>query len=121
MTSTVESMPVAARSPFPWGLTVASTLIAAATIAMIWLVAVPWGPLVCPAVYPAPTNCFESHRAGTGVIATIGVSAIYLATMLLALSRRARRGSWALAGFVLLVLAPVASYLSVAWLPGFTS
>lgn len=107
------------RAPIPSGLVFAATLLAAATIAVIWIAAVPWGPIVCPAIYPAPRNCFASDRAGTGVVATIVVLVVYAATMLLALVGMRRRRHLVVVGVVLLAVAPVVSYLSVAWIPGF--
>ena len=107
------------RGPVPWGRVLAATLLAAATIALIWIAAVPWGPVVCPAVYPAPRNCFAWDRAGTGVVATVVVLAVYGATMLLALVGTRRRKPLVVVGVVLLAVAPVVSYLAVAWIPGF--
>lgn len=105
--------------PIPWGLVVAATLLSAGTMALIWLAAVPWGPLVCPAVYPSPQNCLASHRAGTGVVATVVVVLTYLATLLSALLRTRRRRSLAVVGVALLGVAPVVAYLAVASAPGF--
>lgn len=106
-------------APFPVPLIVAASLLAAGTIALIWLVAVPWGPLVCPAIDPAPRNCFASDRAGTAVVATITVCLVYLATLTAALFGGRRRRAWTLTGVVVLAVAPIACYLSIAWLPGF--
>ncbi len=92
----------------------------AGTIALIWFAAVPWGPLACPAVDPAPRNCFASNRAGTALVTTIIVVVIYVATMLLALIGQRRTQAWTIAGVVLLAIAPIASYLLIAWLPGFS-
>ncbi|GGD76112.1 hypothetical protein GCM10007269_18960 [Microbacterium murale] len=96
----------------------AATLLAGVTVALVWFAAVPWGPLVCPAIYPAPRNCFASDRAGTALVVTIVLLAVYLATMVMALiDRRDRR--LATVGVILLAIAPVISYVSVAWIPGF--
>ncbi|QEV99337.1 hypothetical protein F6J84_03900 [Microbacterium caowuchunii] len=107
------------RAPTMWGLVVAATLLTAGTIALVWLAAVPLGPIVCPAIYPAPRNCFTSDRAGTGLVATIVVLVIYIATMLLAFVGTHGRRPLVIAGVVLLAIAPLVSYLSVAWIPGF--
>lgn len=107
------------RAPVSWGLVVAATLLAAGTIALIWLAAVPWGPIVCPAIYPAPRNCFAADRAGTGLVVTVVVLVIYIATMLLALIGARSRRPLVIAGVVLLAIAPLVSYLLVAWIPGF--
>jgi len=120
MTSTVESTPVASRLPFPRVLIITATLLAGGTIAMIWIAAVPWGPLVCPAVYPSPPNCQESQRIGSGLVASVCVSVVYLATLLTALRRTPASRAMSVVGLIALVLAPVVSYLSVAWAPGFT-
>lgn len=117
MTSTVESTPVAARRPLPWGLILTATLLAGGTVALIWMAAVPWGPLVCPAIYPAPRNCFAENRAGTGLIATIAVVLVALATILVAAI--GRRRAWVIPGVIALALAPIVSYLCIAWMPGF--
>ena len=103
----------------PVGLVVAATALTLGTIALIWFAAVPWGPLVCPAIYPAPRNCFASDRAGTGLVATGAVIAVYVATLLFALNPTVRSRPLALAGVVLLGTAPVVTYLAVAWIPGF--
>lgn len=106
------------RAPISWGLMLAATLLAGVTIALVWFAAVPWGPIVCPAIYPAPRNCFASDRAGTALVVTIVLLAVYLATVATALiNRRGRR--LAITGVILLAIAPVISYLSVAWIPGF--
>lgn len=119
MTTTSEHTRVTAAARRPWGLITAASLLAAGTIVLIWVAAVPWGPLVCPAVYPAPTNCFASHRVGTGVVASIGVGVLYLATLLVAVIGGRRRSRWVAVGVFLLALAPIVAYLLVAWLPGF--
>ena len=106
-------------APISWGLVVAATLLAVGTVALIWLAAVPWGPLVCPAIHPAPRNCFAADRAGTGLVTTIIVMATLLATILLAVLGRGRTRELTIAGVILLALAPVVSYLTVAWVPGF--
>lgn len=96
----------------------AATLLAGVTVALVWFAAVPWGPIACPAIYPAPRNCLASDRGGTALVVTIAVLAVYLATMVTALiDRRARR--LAIVGVILLAIAPVISYMSVAWVPGF--
>jgi len=101
------------------GLAVAAFALALGTILLIWLAAVPWGPIVCPAILPAPRNCFASDRAGTGLVVTVAVVAVYLATMLCALLPTTRSRPLVIAGVVLLGIAPVAAYLAVAWIPGF--
>lgn len=105
-------------SRVPWGILVAATLLAAVTIAIIWLAAVPWGPMVCPAIYPAPSYCLPEYRAGVVTIATIIVVLIYAATVIAAFSG----GRWRLAariGTGVLVAAPIVTYLCVAFIPGF--
>ena len=106
------------RTPLSWGLMLAATLLTGATIALVWFAAVPWGPIVCPAIYPAPRNCFASDRASTALVVTSVLLAVSRATMVAALiNRRGRR--LAIAGVTLLAIAPVISYPSVAWIPGF--
>jgi len=101
------------------GLVVAATALALGTILLIWLAAVPWGPMVCPAIYPAPAYCSPSLRAGTGLIASIVVAAVYVATLLFALNPLVRSRPLVITGVALLGIAPIAGYLAVAWIPGF--
>lgn len=98
------------------GLMVAATLLAAGTIALIWLVAVPWGPIVCPAIDPAPSNCQQSHRADNATIATVAVLGVYVVTMLFNLVVSLRRRSVVVAGVAVLAISPIAAYVFVAWM-----
>lgn len=108
----------AGRPPIPWGVLLIATLLAVGTVALIWLVAVPVGPVVCAAVYPPTANCFRDHRVGSALVMTLIVVAVYVVTVLLAaLVRRPRRAI--LIGVGLLALAPFVSYAVVAWSPGF--
>ncbi|GEK86645.1 hypothetical protein [Microbacterium aerolatum] len=116
-TTRSERLPLE-RAPISWGLILAATLLAGATIALVWFAAVPWGPIVCPAIYPAPRNCFASDRAGSALVVTIVLLTVYLATITIVLINRRGR-PLAIAGVILLAIAPVASYVSVAWIPGF--
>jgi hypothetical protein len=106
------------HEPIAWGLVATATLIAGATIALIWLAAVPWGPVVCPAIYPMPTNCVPEYRAGTAVVMSLVVSAVYISTILAAVVGRRSR-ALVVAGVALLSLLMIASYLLIAWAPGF--
>lgn len=108
------------RRTVPWRLLAAATLLMLGTVALIWLAAVPVGTGVCPAVDPPPTNCQPSFRAGSGLIATIITVGVWVTTITISpLWRRAARPI-VVAGVVLLALAPVVTYLAVAWSPGFT-
>ncbi|MFB7891558.1 hypothetical protein ACFC1I_05100 [Microbacterium sp. NPDC056044] len=107
--------PQTARTP--WGLIVAATLLTGATIALIWLAAVPWGPVVCPAIYPIPSYCVPENRTGVAMIATIAVVLIYAGTVIAAVAG----GRWLRAakiGTGVLVAAPIVTYLAVAFIPG---
>lgn len=106
------------RTPFPWGLLLTATLLAAGTIALIWLVAVPVGPVVCAAVSPPTSNCLRDHREGSALVMTLIVVAVYVLTVLLAALLRRPRGIL-IAGVVLLGVAPLVSYPVVAWSTGF--
>jgi hypothetical protein len=106
------------RAPMAWGFVVTATLLAGATIALIWLAAVPWGPVVCPAIYPMPTNCVPEYRAGTALVMTLIVVAAYIATVLVA-TRGRRSRALVIAGVAMLALMMIASYLVIAWAPGF--
>ncbi|MDT0156203.1 hypothetical protein Q9R19_01050 [Microbacterium sp. ARD32] len=107
------------RAPSSWALMLAATALTGGAIALVWLVAVPWGPMVCPAIYPAPRNCFASDRAGTALVSTVIVIVLYLATMATALVGRRVR-ALTIAGVVLLAAAAVVSHLAVVWILGFT-
>ena len=119
MTATEIDARQRARAPIPWGLAVAATALTAGTLLLIWFVAVPFGPVVCPAIYPAPRNCFAVDRAGTGLVVTVIVITVYVGTLLLALAGSRRRRPLVVCGVVLLAIAPLIAYLAVAWIPGF--
>lgn len=106
-----------ARTRRSWATSLIATLLTLGTLALIWLVAVPIGPMVCPTIYPAPRNCFTADRASTAIVVTIVLVAVYLMTIAMTLAApRMRRG--AIAGLILLAAAPVLAYLTVAWIPG---
>jgi hypothetical protein len=119
MTETASSAqrPVHRRS-LPWGLLLTATLLAAGTVALIWLVAVPVGPVVCAAVDPPTRNCLLEHREGSALVMTVIVVLVYVVLTLLAVLLRRPRGVL-LAAVVLLAIAPFVSYAVVAWAPGF--
>ena len=100
------------------GVVVAAAALALASVLLVWAVAVPWGPLVCPAVYPAPTNCRAEFRVGTGLLASIVIGVAFLLTLLVALRRPAWEGV-VIGGIILLVAAPFLAYVLVTGLPGF--
>lgn len=102
----------------PWGLVIAAAVLGGATIALLWLVAVPLGPVVCPAIDPAPANCLPENRAGTALVVSGVVGVVALATVLFGVLVRRPRGP-VVAGAVLLAPAPIVAYLVVAWSPGF--
>lgn len=103
-----------------WGVILSGTLLTGGAIALIWMLAVPVGPVVCPAVHPAPRNCFASDRAGTALIVSFAIGLIYIATMIFATKQQVRRHSAVgLVGVALLAIAPIVGYLIVAWIPGF--
>lgn len=101
------------------GFGIAASLVMLAAVALIWLVAVPIGTGVCPAVDPAPTSCLPSYRAGTGLMATLVVLALWAATLLSALARPTLLRPFAIGGLVLLVLAVPVGYATVSWSSGF--
>ncbi|WP_341975406.1 hypothetical protein LTA6_000020 [Microbacterium sp. LTA6] len=119
MTITSETGPRFGTGRVRSALVITSTLFAVGTIALIWFAAVPWGPLVCPAIDPAPRNCFAADRMGTAVITTAVVLVVYISTVVLAACRPRALRPFAVAGLIALLLAPLVSYLAVAWLPGF--
>lgn len=95
-----------------------ATVLAAGTVALIWLVAVPVGPVVCAAVSPPTNNCLLEHREGSALVMTVIVVALYAVAMLLAAFLRRPRGLL-VAAVLLLAVAPFVSYAVVAWAPGF--
>jgi len=107
------------RQSTSWRAIAIATALAGATIALLWLVAVPWGPVVCPAIYPAPTNCDPNYRAGTALILSAIILVIYLATAALAFTVRAQFSDFVRVGIVSLAVLLLISYFIVAWSPGF--
>jgi hypothetical protein len=116
MTQTAET---ATTHRIPWRRLAVATILAVGTVALLWLVAVPVGPVVCPAIYPAPLNCFAGNREGSALIMTLVVGTLYILT-LFAAAIPGRRRILTTAGVVLLAIAPFVSYAVVAWSPGFT-
>lgn len=97
-------------------LVIAATLLTGATLLIIWLLAVPIGPEVCALTYPGPRNCFISDRVSVGIVATVLTCLVYAATLAVTVvAPRYRR--FAGVGLGLLALAPILSYLWVAWIP----
>ncbi|UUE19301.1 hypothetical protein [Microbacterium sp. J1-1] len=117
MTTSASVVQRPVRRRLPWVLMLLATVLTLGTVAFIWLVAVPVGPLVCAAVDPPTSNCFLSHRQGSALVMTVIVIAVYLLALLPALLRRAR--GVLVVGVVLLASAPFVSYAVVAWAPGF--
>ncbi|MFJ4176063.1 hypothetical protein [Microbacterium sp. NPDC089696] len=115
MTQTAET---ATTHRIPWMRLTVATILAVGTVALLWLVAVPVGPVVCPAIYPAPLNCFAGNREGSALIMTLVVVALYVLTLLAAILPP-RAHILTTAGVVLLAIAPFVSYAVVAWSPGF--
>jgi len=104
--------------PIAWGRLIVATILTAGTIALVWLVAVPLGPIVCAAVEPPMSNCIETNREGSALVMTVVIGALYLVTVLVALLKRRPPGILH-ACIVTLALAPIVSYLVVVWAPGF--
>ncbi|MDQ1136081.1 hypothetical protein QE410_000880 [Microbacterium sp. SORGH_AS 1204] len=100
------------------GVVAVAGALALVSVLLIWGIAVPSGPLVCPAVYPAPTNCRAEFRVGTGLVASIVIAAAFVLTVCVALRRSAWRGA-ATCGVLVLVVAPFLAYALVTGLPGF--
>jgi hypothetical protein len=107
------------RQSISWRAITIATTLSGATIALLWLVAVPWGPIICTAIYPAPTNCDPNYRAGTALILTAIILVIYLATAALAFTVRAQFSDLVRVGIVALAVLLLISYFIVAWYPGF--
>ena len=115
MPSTGDDRRVPSQGPLPWVLIATATTLTAVTILLIWFAAVPFGPLICPAIDPAPRNCSATNRADTGVMVSAAVVLLYVATMLAALFGRQRLKAWTLTGTILLAVSPIFGYLTVAW------
>lgn len=107
------------RSGVPVGQIVIATLIAVAAVVVIWLVAVPAGPVVCPAIMPSPTNCMASFREGTAVVITVVTLAVYVATVVIAFTVGRRRPALVTAGIVVLGIMLLAAWPLIGLLPGF--
>ena len=101
--------------PYPRGAVVAAVVLAAATLALVWLVAVPWGPLVCAAESLLADDCGRSTRPGAGVVATVVVAVVTVVTVGAASIRSPHRETLALSGVLLLVLAPFVAYVVIAF------
>ena len=102
------------RSRVPIGQIAIATLIAVATVVVIWLVAVPAGPVVCPAIMPPPTNCMPSYREGTA----IAITAVTI-TVVIAFTVGRRRPALVTAGIVVLGIVFLAAWPLIGLLPGF--
>ncbi|MDY0827799.1 META domain-containing protein [Microbacterium sp. BG28] len=98
----------------------AATLLTAGTLALIWFAAVPVGSGVCPASDPPPTNCWASYRAGSGVVASLLTLVLYAVAVLIALRGTSTQRRLTVAIVALLALMPAASFVAVAFSPGFT-
>ena len=68
---------------------VVATVVTAAALAAIWLVAVP-REVVCPAVYPPLPGCTPEHRLATGTVWTVVLLAVWAVTLVVC---RLRRGA----------------------------
>lgn len=115
---TESASPSARLSGRSWALAALAVVLAAASLVLIWAVAVPVGPGVCAAIYPPARNCFESDRAAMGTIVTVLVVVLAVATAIIALFARTpgfRR--IAVVGVVLLAVSLLLSYPFVAWIP----
>lgn len=92
--------------------------LAALAMALTWVVAVPSGFFVCPAIDPPPTNCLPQYRAGTALVVSVGLVLIMMITVFAALKGLVWRfvsGS----GLAVLFFAPAVAWALVALLPGF--
>lgn len=107
------------RSRIPLRQVVMATIIALVTIVVIWWLAVPAGPVVCPAIMPPPTNCLPSHREGTAIVLTVVTAAIYVTTVVIALTLGRRRPAIASVGVVVLIVALLVAWPLIGLLPGF--
>ena len=117
-----DAIPQKVKSwPVAWRLIIAATIFTGATIALVWFIAVPLGPSVCAAIYPPARNCFWSDRLEKGLVVSVAVVVIYIATVTLALMKNRRHHKLVVSGVALLAVAPILSYLAIAWIPAFAS
>lgn len=94
--------------------------LAVASILLIWLVAVPVGPMACATTMPPTENCVITYRACDGAILTGIVLLIALATLTIGVLNRTNARNIVIAGTVLLVFLLLLVYPVVAYtgLPG---
>lgn len=107
------------RLRVPVGLIVTATLSTVATVVLIGLVAVPAGPVVCPAIMPPPTNCMPSYREGTAIVITVVALALYVATVVIAFTVGRRRPAIVTGGIILLAIVLLGAWPLIRVLPGF--
>lgn len=83
------------------------------------MIAVPVGPVACPAIMPPPTNCLASYREGTAIVLSVLDVAVSVTTILVASTAGRRRPALVKAGIVVLGLMLLAVWPAIGWLPGF--
>ncbi|MBO0980691.1 META domain-containing protein [Microbacterium sp. SD291] len=111
--------PMAQEAVFVLWTTVAAVLLMVATVLVIWLAAVPWGPIVCAAISSPAPHCIFENRVGTGAVVTVVVVAVGLATASASILRRRGHRLGVRVGLVLLAILLFIAYPVVAWSPGF--
>jgi len=100
-----------------WPAVATIGLTALASAAVIWLIAVPFGPEVCALSLPGPRNCFTSQRIQAAFLPTLVIMTIAVLSMAAALVRpRVSRVVSSVAVALLLAMTVIA-YALVAWIP----
>lgn len=107
------------RLRVPLGRLAIATVLTASTLAVVWFVAVPLGPVACPAIMPPPTNCMSSYREGTALVISVATVSIYAATVVGALTIGRRRPAIVTAGIVVLTALLVTAWPLIGLLAGF--
>lgn len=104
----------------PSGLLVGvMVMIVAATVAvhLIWFVALPTGPEACNLTYPGPRICFVSDRAEAAFASTVVFALVCVFALFTTVALSRRHAGVVSAGIVVVIVAGIVAYVSVAWIP----
>ncbi|MCR2792380.1 hypothetical protein NQ156_04815 [Microbacterium sp. zg.Y625] len=100
-----------------WPAVATIGLTALASAAVIWLIAVPFGPEVCALSLPGPRNCFTSQRIQAAFLPTLAIMAIAVLSIAVTLVRPRISRFVSFVAVLLLLAMTVIAYVLVAWIP----